>query len=191
MIYVLAIKIILITALILTLILFIPIRFFVKYDRDAKCFVKIGFINLSLGSDKKNKKNGKSQKVKKQEKVSNKTAMEKVKSFLLLKDDFFSLLEFTATHAAIVENISFRLDFGTDSAANTGILTGAVNAAAYSLLSAIHHNTMLKEYEIAINPDFEKECFKIFAECIMQTRPMYIIIVGVKAIKILKKHKLI
>ncbi len=181
--------IILCVAAVLALLLLIPVRIYLVYDKTLKSYVKIGFIKIPLEKKEKKEKPQKSSEKgqKKPEKKADSGA--KIKKLLAAQDDFKELLSYAARRAIVVEKIEFKLDFGTDSAAATGILTGAVNAAVYMLLSVIHHNTLLKKQSIEINPNFENECFNIYLCCICRTRAVHIIPVGIKALGVMRKYR--
>lgn len=177
---------------VLILLLFIPIRFFVIYDKSVSFFASFGFVKIPLGrkkSDKKEKSAANKSGDDNRKQTEKPTPYEKAKKLIKMQDDLKELLSYAAKRTFVVEDITFRLNFGCDSAATTGILTGALNAAVYTLLSVVHHNTVLKAHHVEIKPDFENECFNMYADCICKTRAVHIIVIGIKTLKVLKKYR--
>lgn len=173
-----------VSAILLLIVLFIPIRAVVGYDEKIYFYIKILFFRFtpSKKRDKKSDfKNG-------SEKAKN-SKIELIKKILKLSDELKSFVSYVSEKCIVVEHIKLSTEFGTGDAASCGILTGAVNALVYSLLAIIHHNTILKKHSIQISPDFSAEKFSVNFLCIVKTRPVHIISTGIKAIKLYKLFK--
>ncbi|MBP3359703.1 MAG: DUF2953 domain-containing protein [Clostridia bacterium] len=174
-------------AAVILILLFVPVRIILEYDKSAHIYLKILFWKklLNKESRKPHEKNEK-QTAEKKDKTN---AGNKIKKILSLEDDIKEFADFTAKRCVTFEKLRFSLDFGTGDAAATGILTGLVNGAVYTIISVIHHNTTLKSFDVNINPDFEGEKFVFYLLCIAKTRAVHIISMGLKGLKLYKKFK--
>ena len=62
-----------------------------------------------------------------------------------------------------VDFIELSARVGTGNAASTAILSAKISSVVFPLLMR------LGEFRVRIDPDFEKECFEFFGECIFST----------------------
>ncbi len=173
--------VVLIILVLILLLLLMPIRAVIKKD---DFYIQVLFIKWRA-PEKKSKKQKQTESVSKE----NKSKKDIFRKIIILSDDIKALGAYAADKCIVFEQLRFNLDFGTDDAALTGILTGVINGIVYTILSVIHHNTTLKNRDISINPDFEREKFDIRYLCIVKVRLLHIIIIGIKALKLYKKYK--
>lgn len=171
---------------VIIVILLIPIRAVLSYDGKTEFYIKIMFIKIPIGKRAK--------KEKKQAAPKNDTAQKsggesKIKKLLSLKDDISEFAEFVADRCFYFERLSVKLDFGTGNAAYTGLACGPLNALVYSAIGLIHSKTLLKDWDVMINPDFNSARFDLVFLCIGGTRLVHIIRVGIKGLKLYKKIK--
>lgn len=174
-------------AAVILILLFVPVRIILEYDKSARIYLKILFMKKHLNGERKKSPERKEKQA--PEKTQKPDAGNKITKFLSLKEDIAEFAEFTARRCVVFEKLSLSLDFGTGDAAATGILTGLANSAVYTIISVIHHNTMLKSFDVNINPDFEEEKLVFYLLCIAKTRAVHIISMGLKGLKLYKKFK--
>ena len=172
-----------IIAAIVAFILLIPIKAVFEINNGKDFYIKVLFIKIRRPKKKKSKKKkasaaGKKKKTK---------PFDIIKIILAVKEDIEKFIDFAAEKCTVIEQLSFKLDFGLGDAAQTGIATGGLNAAVYSLVSVVHHKTVLKEWKIDINPDFQTEKFHAEFLCIARTRLLHIIRMGIKGYKLYRK----
>ncbi len=160
------------------LLLFVPVKAVLKKD---DFYIQVLFLKWRKPS-KKQKKSQKPPKTKK-------NTMSYVKKIITFSEDIKIFAEYISDKCIIFENLSLAIDFGTGDAAHTGVLTGALNGVVYTALSAIHHNTTVKKWDVKITPDFEREKFDIQYLCIVRVRIMHIISIGIKALGLYRKIK--
>ena len=160
------------------LLLFVPIKVVLKKD---DFYIQVLFFKWRKSS----KKQEKSQNLPKKKK----SRVSYVKKIITFSEDIKNLAEYISQRCIVFENLFLAIDFGTGDAAHTGMLTGALNGAVYTVLSAIHHNTTLKKWDVKITPDFEREKFDIQYLCIVRVRIIHIISIGIKALGLYRKIK--
>lgn len=83
-----------------------------------------------------------------------------------------------------LESVAFHLGFGLSDAAKTGIATGAAWTSSSCLLSVVNQMVGIKTVDLRISPDFTRETFSIYIKSILKLRPVHIISIGIKIIKI-------
>lgn len=141
-------------------------------------------IRLANKQDKHKKKKNKKEKPFTREKFS-----QYLRIYQAIEDLLAEFLTYFSNHALSVQNLSFRLVYGFENPALTGMMTGAVYGFYYNLLSLIDRTIKLESCETDIQPDFNKPAFLLNATCIFKVRTVHIIPIAVKALRILKKMK--
>lgn len=82
------------------------------------------------------------------------------------------------------ESICFTLNFGLSNAAKTGIATGAAWASSSCVLSVLDRMFGIKKMYLDVVPDFNREHFHLYLKSILRLRPVHIISIGIRMIKI-------
>ncbi|MBQ3226136.1 MAG: DUF2953 domain-containing protein [Clostridia bacterium] len=181
--------------LLLLLFLFLPLSVGVEYwYQDAKqtCFLRLRIFGIPLKI-----RIPVSEKTKKKEKTPKEEKPKKKLTFSRLKGIFYGIRDaYKETKADIrklfsdlrkeltVESLMFHLHFGLDNAAKTGIATGAAWASSSCALAAIHQMLSVKHADLNVVPDFNTECMRIYVKSIFRFRPVHIISIGARALKI-------
>lgn len=106
--------------------------------------------------------------------------------YKLLKKDISALISYLLKKAVVFDEINIKTYFGYSDAAITGIMTGVQNSFAYCIMAFFHNNFHVREWNISINPDFQKERFDSSLDCIAEMKTAHIIVIGIKALKILR-----
>lgn len=169
-------------AVILIFLLIVPVGVQLTYNSEISFFIKIGCFKFSLKHKEKKKI---PDSVNKSEK---KKAEIKIRNLIAIKNEISELIGFIAGKCIIIRKLDIRIDFGCGDAAVTGLSTGGLNALIYGLMAVIHHGTVLKKWDVNINPDFDTEKFELFFDGICTTRPVHIIRMGIKAFKLYRKY---
>ena len=136
--------------------LFVPVGVQLTYDSEISFFIKIGSFKFSLKNKEKKKIPDIGNKSEK-----NKTEI-KIRNLISIKDEMSELVGFIAGKCIIIRKLYIKIDFGCGDAAVTGLSTGGLNALIYGLMAVIHHCTVLKKWDVSINPDFDTEKFELF-----------------------------
>ncbi len=160
------------------LLLFAPIKVVLKKD---DFYIQVLFIKVRKSSKKQKKSQNPPE--------EKKNLVSHVKKIITFSEDIKILAEYISDRCIVFETLFLSIDFGTGDAAHTGMLTGALNGVVYTALSAIHHNTTVKKWDIKITPDFEREKFDIQYLCIVKLRVIHIISIGIKALGLYRKIK--
>ena len=186
-----------VTALIL--ILFVPVRLCAQWcENNLELYVKIGVFKKSLRVKDETIEKGLDIQAEKREKQEKKEPgfVRRIMFYRELtesiKEDVFKALGYAARHGIKIELLNFRLNFGGEDAAAVGMLYGLVNAAVYTVLGVMHNVLFIKKWTVDIIPDYKHEIFDLKVDCILRTRLVHIIVIGIKFIKILtfiKKEK--
>ncbi len=82
------------------------------------------------------------------------------------------------------KTVDFKVHFGLSDAAKTGIATGAAWTSSSCLVSVINQMFGIKKIDLNVTPDFNRECFNLYVKSILILRPVHIISIGLKALKI-------
>lgn len=191
-----------IICILLIILLFIKINISIEYlrtddnDRAILTFsiiknlikLDIPFIDISEKKGFLGMKFSKKYKIK-----DDKTVYEKEKSFISfskLKDmlekayttyytykDILTSVRNYLRKRIVCNDFIFHLEFGLGDAALTGIASGLVWGASYSILSIIGNHSILKNTDIKISPVFNEIKFHVKFYCIFTIRVVHIIIV--------------
>jgi len=141
-------------------------------------------IRFENKQDKQKKKKEKKEKSFTREKFS-----QYLRIYQAIEDTVAEFLHYFSNYALSVQTLSFRLIYGFENPAITGMMTGAVYGFYYNLLALIDRTIKLEACETDIQPDFNKPAFLLDATCIFKVRTVHIIPIAVKALRILKKIK--
>ncbi len=166
--------ILILIALVLFLLL-LPVNIIARWDEEMEFFIKIWFFKINPKS--KGSKNGKKKK-KKSSGLAGKIIHQ--------GEDIKEFAKYVSQRCIKISELNLKIDFGTNDAACTGMITGALNTVCYTVMSTVHHLTLVKRWSIQINPDFEKELFDIDFVCIATTKLWHIIGMGMKGYKLYK-----
>lgn len=106
-----------------------------------------------------------------------------------IKDDIIKILCYASERLIKIENLDFNFKFGLDDPMHTGILTGAVNGAVYTVLGVVHNYSYIENCDINITPDFDNVCHFLKINCIIRMRNVHITVILIKIMKIVIKLK--
>jgi len=172
--------------------LFLPARFGVRYEKTAqknKIYAYVSVFGILIRFPLHNKKDSKEAN-KKTRAVSKKRNSGSAFSFEqfqrkidvlgevceVSKDELSSMLSFVKRHLRCHE-IDFRIVFGFDDAAKTGITTGAVWTSGTLLLKIIDNFIGIEKINMNVYPDFNQKKFEIYVKTILIMRPIHFIII--------------
>ncbi len=189
----LALYILLVLFLSFFVFLFVPMQFGVHYEKTAsrnKFYIYASFfgilfripIHTRKDERKPKKKKNKKEKSLQSEKAefSFETFRQKVDAFgevfEVSKNELFEMLSYVRRHLSCQET-DFRIAFGLDDAAKTGITTGAVWASGTFLLKIIDALISIKKINMNVYPDFNHRRFEIYLKTILIMRPIHFIII--------------
>lgn len=154
----------------IALLLISPVKVYVSYNKD-RFLIKAGISALKFTVYNSLKKKNKSKKPqdtkkaekteKKEEKKKNKLSLKKIKNIFAL---LFDTLKFLKKHLVFYD-FKIKLNFGLNSAAETGIATGAAWGLLYNIAGLIDRTFNLKKHEVDVKPDFENETFGLNFRC--------------------------
>ena len=174
-----------------------PIEFGLEIDKTANstkiylCFrvFKIPFrIRLNDKDDKKERK----KQPKKREKFSFRAFLDKVETLKEVYSDskveIRHMLSYAREHLSI-NRVDFRIHFGFDNAATTGISTGVAWSAGSFILKVIDEIIGIKKINMQVDPDFNNKIFEIYSKTILIMRPIHFIIIYRRIVKTYKYVK--
>ncbi len=92
------------------------------------------------------------------------------------KNELLDMLSYVRSHLSCKE-MDFRIAFGLDDAAKTGIATGAVWTSGTLLLKAIDSLIGIRKVHMNVFPDFNHKRFEISFKTILIMRPIHFIII--------------
>ena len=175
----------------------IPLEFGLEIDKTANstkiylCFkvFKIPFrIRLNDKEDKKREK----KQPKRKEKFSFRAFLDNVETLKEVyrdsKVEIRHMLSYAREHLSI-NRVDFRIHFGFDNAATTGISTGAVWGAGSFILKVIDEIIGIKKINMQVDPDFNNKIFEIYSKTILIMRPIHFIIIYRRIVKTYKYVK--
>ncbi len=171
----------------LLLILFLPMRFGVRYKKTAtekKIHIYISIFGILIRfpirqyAKKRAKKHTSS--ASKSGNLSFDTFQKTIDSFgeifEVTKNDLQSMLSYVRAHLSCKE-MDFQITFGTDNAAKTGYLTGAAWTSGTLLLKMIDTLIGIKKINLNVYPDFTDKKFEIYVKTILIMQPFRFIII--------------
>lgn len=175
----------------------IPLEFGLEIDKTANntkiylCFkvFKIPFrIRLNDKDDKKERK----KQAEKREKFSFRVFLDKVETLKEVyrdsKVEIRHMLSYAREHLSI-NRVDFRIHFGFDNAATTGISTGVAWGAGSFILKVIDEIIGIKKINMQVDPDFNNKIFEIYSKTILIMRPIHFIIIYRRIVKTYKYVK--
>ena len=181
-------------AVILFVILFTHVRLRITYKKSGagsvgSIYIQYLFIKIRIYPQKK--KTDKEGGEKPQKELSEyQLGIKKIlRLFEEIKDDIIKILYYASERLIRIENLNFNFKFGLDDPMDTGILTGAVNGAVYTVLGVVHNHSYIENCDINITPDFDNVCHFLKINCIIRMRNVHITVILIKIIKILIKLK--
>lgn len=174
-----------------------PLEFGLEIDKTANstkiylCFkvFKIPFrIRLNDKDDKKERK----KQAEKREKFSFRVFLDKVETLKEVyrdsKVEIRHMLSYAREHLSI-NRVDFRIHFGFDNAATTGISTGVAWGAGSFILKVIDEIIGIKKINMQVDPDFNNKIFEIYSKTILIMRPIHFIIIYRRIVKTYKYVK--
>ncbi len=175
-----------------------PIKLFVNYSKDFKCFLSVAFVKIQLYPSKPKKlKKKKEKKEEVKEKPKEKKEKSKKKKELhfivdLIKrvanlavgvlKDFFSHI--------IIKNMMLSIKVVGDDAADTAVKYGYYCSAVYPAVGTIARIVRCDKYGVDIYPDFDEKAeleitFELEAKIIFFWLVVLVIRHGIRGIKLL------
>ena len=177
---------ILILAAVFLAVLLVPVNVVFEYENGTSFYFKVLFFRFRPHR-------GKGKPAATAEESRGQTApgdgAGKLKKVLEHRKEILELADYAAKHCIAVKQLSVKIAFGTGDAAATGIAAGALNALVYTAVSVVHHSTLLKKWDVSIDPDFEQEKFDAHLLCICTSRGVHIISMAAAALMIYKRIK--
>ena len=79
------------------------------------------------------------------------------------KGELRTMLSYTRNHIS-VQSVDFRIHFGFDNAAATGISTGAIWGMGSFILKVIDTLVGIKKINMKVDPDFDNKIFEIYSK---------------------------
>ena len=171
----------------LILILFIPMQFGVRYEKNATeekihIYISIFGILVRFPIHRYAKTHTKKHTASKKQSgnLSFETFQKTIDSFgeifEVTKNELLSMLAYVRRHLQCKE-LDFQICFGTDNAAKTGFLTGAAWTSGTLLLKMIDTLIGIKKINMNVSPDFCKKKFEIYVKTILIMQPFRFIII--------------
>lgn len=93
-----------------------------------------------------------------------------------IKDELHMMLSYTRNHIT-VQSVDFRIHFGFDNAAATGISTGAIWGMGSFILKVVDTLVGIKKINMKVDPDFDNKIFEIYSKTILIMKPINLIII--------------
>lgn len=185
--------------LLIFVLLLIPILLEFEFSASngefkQKLVFRYGFIRFTLSpSEKKAKKNGKTEKKTSEKKqFSYDGAMQSLKKakyiYKQVKGDVLKLLAYAGKHSVTFREIDTNIEFDFENPMHTGIATGVINGIVYNLLALTDNTVKLKKHTEIIQPLFRNSNFyscKIYG--IVRLKNVHIMVIMIKALKLYLK----
>lgn len=171
----------------ISLIMFIPMQFGVQYKKNATeekihIYISIFGILVRFPVHRNARRNVKKHKAptRTSSNLSFDTFQKTIDSFgeifEITKNELLSMLSYVRKHLDCKE-LDFQIRFGTDNAAKTGYLTGAVWTSGTLLLKMIDTLIGIKKINMNVSPDFCEKKFEIYTKTILIMQPFRFIII--------------
>ena len=172
----------------------VPVRVIVSFVKNsaqgsAEVTVKIAFLRLKIfPNEKKPSQKSKSGPQQPEEK---KSVTGQIRAALGIyngnSSDIHALLDYISRNAVKLEKIRLNMIYGTDDAAQTGILYGVISGAVYGFFGALCNRAESALPEVTIVPVFDTSRFEADGECIARLKNVHIIVIAVKLCKLYLK----
>lgn len=165
-----------------------------KFDSKTKIYLcfRVFAIPFRIRLNEKKIDKNKKREPRKKEKFSFETFKKNVSALKEVygdsKAEISHMLSYVRKHTT-VNRIDFRIQFGFDNAAATGISTGAVWGVGTFFLKVIDSLIGIKKINMQVNPDFDNKVFKIYSKTILIMRPIHFIIIYRRIVKTYKYIK--
>ena len=98
------------------------------------------------------------------------------------KDELKEMLSYVKSHTT-VDSVDFKIHFGFDNAATTGISTGAIWGMGSFILKVIDSLIGIKKINMQVDPDFNNKIFEIYVKTLLIIKPIHFIIILRSVIK--------
>ena len=186
--------------LIIASILFLPVYATVnyRYEGERHSFIvairvlKITIFKKDLLAERKAQvkktEKKKPQKTEKPEKKKKKPLKERLKALISTKENIFKIFD-ALKRLLVFKKLFLTVKFGTSNAANTGMLTGALNIVVYNLFALIYNNFKVHNINVNITPQFKGEDNFVEFYSIVRVQSVHIMSIVFNIIKILEKVK--
>lgn len=174
------------------LLLFMPMRFGIRYEKTAaleKIHVYVSVFGILIripihNKEERGTKNTDKDKGKLQERSGQELTFASFKEhvdafgevFEVSKNELKNMLSFARKHLSCKE-VDFNIRFGLDDAAKTGIATGAVWTSGTFLLKLIDTLIGIKKIKMNVYPDFNEKKFEIYLKTILIMQPIHFIMI--------------
>lgn len=156
---------------VLSLLLFAPMYLYVYYDGEFRLAVRFLFIKFHIPLDKT--KTDKKQKKKKKQKSEKPRKTETDGAGFLSQFNYFKDLVVSArTHimkAFRIKRFKADITVASDDPFKTAMLFGAVNATAFTVVSAIDALITVDKRDISVSADYNSEKTVVYVDVIMRT----------------------
>ena len=174
------------------LLLFMPMRFGIRYEKTAaleKIHVYVSVFGILIripihNKEERGTKNTDKDKGKLQERSGQELTFASFKEhvdafgevFEVSKNELKNMLSFARKHLSCKE-VDFNIRFGLDDAAKTGIATGAVWTSGTFLLKLIDTLIGIKKIKMNVYPYFNEKKFEIYLKTILIIQPIHFIMI--------------
>ncbi len=170
-----------------TLILFIPMQFGVRYKKtstEEKIHIYISIFGILVRFPIHRYAGTHTKKHKAPTRTSSTLSFDTFQKtidsfgeiFEITKNELLSMLSYVRKHLNCKE-LDFQICFGTDNAAKTGYLTGALWTSGTLLLKMIDTLIGIKKINMNVAPDFCEKKFEIYTKTILIMQPFRFIII--------------
>ena len=157
--------------MVVALVLFIPIKCIISYDKERKLAV-VRIFGITVYSSEKSKRK------KKKQNVSEKKDDEKTFRLRENISDIYDALKIiyrSARNELTIKKLYLSYKFGRGDAAMTGIYAGTVYAVFHGLGTFIYNRFNVKQQKIDILPDFDNNIDELELSIIIKLRVINIV----------------
>ena len=188
MIKLVALIILAIITVLFAVFLFVPMRFGIRYEKrtsSTKLHIYVSFLGILIRipydtDPKRKRKKTSKEKPKKKKEFSLDTFRKNIdllgEVYKTSKEQLISMLSYVREHLSCKE-VDFKICFGLDDAAKTGIFTGAVWTSGTLLLKIIDSLIGVESIKMNVYPDFNDKRFEIYFKTILIMQPFRFIII--------------
>lgn len=185
--------VILVVLVLMSVILAVPVLLIFDINADGKNIdsrvtLKYGFFKIVLHPKNKSAKNQI-----KNKKEKSKLTFEDAKGiyrrikniYRECKEDIADILGYAALKSVTLDKLKTNIKFDFENPMNTGIATGAVNAAVYNVYALLDNTVSIKEKSVDIEPLFyNTRYFKAGVFGIVRLKNVHIMVMLIKLIKV-------